>query len=178
MSTASPLSIAASLRAENVCEYVLFLWQQEDLLRAFGMDVDKLSQAMSADEETRQWYEHLAVMMSEEGVAEQGHPQVHQNVIVWLSELHTRLLASPKFPFYSAAYYKALPFIVELRSRSHGEQKHEIENCLEAMYGLLMLRLKGKQASAETQTAIDAISKLLSMLAAYYKQDQAGTLEE
>lgn len=175
--SSSPSSISSQLRQENVCEYVLFLWQQEDLLRAFGMDVAKLAQALSADEETRTWYENLATMMAEEGVAEKGHPQVHQNVLLWLTELHTRLLASSKFPFYAAAYYKALPFIVELRSRSHGEQKNEVENCLEAMYGLLMLRLKGKQPTIETQTAIDAISKLLAMLAAYYKQDQEGTLE-
>lgn len=177
MSAASPLAIASQLRSENVCEYVLFLWQQEDLLRAFGMDVERLSQALSADEETRAWYEHLATMMAEEGVAEKGHPQVHQNVLIWLADLHARLLASPRFPFYSAAYYKALPFIVELRSRTHGEEKNEVENCLEAMYGLLMLRLKGKQPSQETQTAMDAISHLVAMLAAYYKKEQANELK-
>ena len=175
--SSSPLQTAAALRQENVAEYLLFLWQQEDLLRAFGMDVERLCQAMAADEETRRWYDDLASMMAEEGVGESGHVQVHNNVLIWLSDLHARLLRSPDEPFYSAAYYKALPYIVELRSRSHGQAKGEIENCMEALYGLLMLRVQGKQMRPETQTAMDAISRLIALLAAYYKKEQAGELK-
>ena len=173
----SPFETAASLREENIAEYLLFLWQQEDMLRAFGMNVDRLCLAVGADEETRRWYGDLACMMVEEGVSVSGHAQVHTNVLIWLSDLHARLLRSPDEPFYTAAYYKALPYIVELRSRSHGQEKGEVENCMEALYGLLMLRAQGKQMNPETQTAMDAISHLIALLAAYYKKDQAGELK-
>ena len=57
-------------------------------------------------------------MMGEEGVREKGHLQINKNVIINLTELHNALSSSPKFPFYSAAYFKALPFIVELRNKN------------------------------------------------------------
>ena len=68
-----------------------------------------------SDEQKRaleQWYSDLIQMMRDEGVMDKGHLQINKNVIIWLTDLHLRLLRSPKFPYYSAAYYKALPFIV------------------------------------------------------------------
>ena len=61
--------------------------------------------------------------MREEDVREKGHLQINRNVIINLTDLHNALLASPKFPFYNAAYFKALPFIVELRSKN-GRRKN------------------------------------------------------
>ena len=61
-----------------------------------------------------------------------------------MTDLHLRLLASPKFPYYSAAYYKALPFIVELRSKGADKDVPELETCFDAMYGVLMLKLQEK----------------------------------
>ena len=34
--------IAEKLRKSNIAEYLLYMWQVEDLLRAFGLDFDKL----------------------------------------------------------------------------------------------------------------------------------------
>ena len=73
-------------------------------------------------------------MMREEGVREKGHLQINRNVIINLTELHAALLASPKFPFYSSAYFKALPFIVELRNKNGQKEEPELETCFEALY--------------------------------------------
>lgn len=62
-----------------------------------------------------------------------------------MTDLHLRLLASPKFPYYSAAYYKALPFIVELRSKGADKDVPELETCFDAMYGVLMLKLQKRK---------------------------------
>ena len=70
----------------------------------------------------REWYGNLITMMNEEGVREKGHLQINKNIIINLTELHNALTSSPKFPFYSAAYFKALPFIVELRNKN-GKRK-------------------------------------------------------
>ena len=89
-----------------------------------------------------------------------------------------QLLKSSKHPFYSAAYYKALPFIVELRSKSLASQeKNELENCFDALYGTMLLKAQKKEISAETATAIDHIAKFIAMLSDYYKQDKAGELK-
>lgn len=115
--------------------------------------------------------------MREEDVREKGHLQINRNVIINLTDLHNALLASPKFPFYNAAYFKALPFIVELRSKNGRKEEPELETCFEALYGVMLLRLQKKEISAETTKAIEAINGFLSLLANYYDKDKKGELK-
>jgi flagellin-specific chaperone FliS len=89
-----------------------------------------------------------------------------------LNELHQQLLASPKFPFYNSAYYKVLPFIVELRSRGANKEDNEIETCLNSLYGVMMLRLQKKEITPNTAHAVKEISTLIGMLSDYYKKDK------
>ena len=117
--------IAEQLKKKSVAEYLLYMWQVEDTLRAYDLDVERMAReyipqfGLDAEksEALRGWYESLIEMMREEGVTENGHLQVNKNIIILLNDLHVQLLKSSKHPFYSAAYYKALPFIVELRAK-------------------------------------------------------------
>ena len=52
-----------------------------------------------------------------------------------------------------------------------------MENCFDALYGVMLLRLQHKPISDETAKAVAAITKLLAMLSDYYKQDKAGELK-
>jgi hypothetical protein len=161
------------------------MWQVEDLIRANGCDIERIRHAVvdpypaspEQKEELTAWYQDLIDMMQREGVTEKGHLQMNRNVITWLTDLHLQLIRSPKFPYYNAAYYKALPFIVELRARGAHRDEPEVEVSLEALYGILLLRLQKKEVSAETAKAQEALSAWLGMLADYYKQDKEGTLE-
>ena len=156
------MKVARELRDTNIAEYLLYMWQLEDTLRAYGCDADRLREEYvarfdysDADREAEaQWLADLCTMMREEGVTEQGHLQMNKGTLSLLTDLHLQLLQSPKHPFYSAAYYKALPFIVELRSRSGRTESPELENCFEALYGLMLLRLQNKPVSTETQEAV------------------------
>ena len=177
--------ISQKLQKENIAEYLLYMWQVEDLIRANGLDIDKLQESYlnrfklegkEADAQ-REWYENLIEMMRSEEVQEKGHLQINKSVITMLNDLHNELLKSPKHPYYSAAYYKALPYIVELRNRSNTRDECEIENCFDAMYGLMMLRLQGKPVSEDTKKAMEDISRFLAMLAEYYKKDKKGEVE-
>ena len=177
--------ISQKLQKENIAEYLLYMWQVEDLIRANGLDIDKLQESYlnrfklegkEADAQ-REWYENLIEMMRSEGVQEKGHLQINKSVITMLNDLHNELLKSPKHPYYSAAYYKALPYIVELRNRSNTRDECEIENCFDAMYGLMMLRLQGKPVSEDTKKAMEDISRFLAMLAEYYKKDKKGEVD-
>ena len=177
--------IAQKLKEKNIAEYLIYMWQVEDLIRANSLDIDQIAQNIIAQyqisEEERavltQWYEDLIGMMREEGVAEKGHLQISQNVIINLTDLHNKLLNSPQFPYYSTAYYKALPFIVELRTKSGKKDEPELETCFEALYGVMLLKLQKKEVSSETAKAIEAITNLLSMVANYYDKDRKGELE-
>ena len=177
------MKIAQQLKEKNIAEYLIYMWQVEDLIRANGCDLDRVEQNIIAryPEEDRpvlrEWYGNLITMMREENVLEQGHLQINKNIIINLTDLHNVLLASPKFPFYNAAYFKALPCIVELRSKSGKKEEPELETCFEALYGVMLLRLQKKELSEGTTKAIESISSFLSMLANYYDKDKKGELE-
>lgn len=177
------MKIAQQLKEKNIAEYLIYMWQVEDMIRANHCDIDRVEQNMISryPEEDRpalhEWYDNLINMMREENVMDKGHLQINKNVILNLTELHNALLASPKFPFYNAAYFKALPYIVELRSKNGQKEEPELETCFEALYGVMLLRLQKKEVSAETTKAIEAISGFLSLLANYYDKDKKGELK-
>ena len=175
--------IAQQLKEKNIAEYLIYMWQEEDLIRANHGDLEELEANVIArypeaeQQNMREWYSNLTTMMQEEGVRQTGHLQINKNVIINLTELHNLLLSSPKFPFYNAAYFKALPFIVELRNKNGKKDEPELETCFEALYGVLLLRLQKKSVSEATAKAVETISSLLSMLANYYEKDRKGELK-
>lgn len=177
---------ASAKKRENIAEYLLYMWQIEDLIRAYGLDIDKIGHNIinqyeglgeTPRKEMRDWYESLIDMMRREGKEKSGHIQLNINTLNDLEQLHRRLLANPKFATYAAQFYNTLPLIVELRAKSGDNRKDEIETCFEALYGLLMLRLGKKEISQETLDATRQISKFLALLANYYKQDYNNELD-
>ncbi len=177
---------ASTKKRENIAEYLLYMWQIEDIIRAYGLDIDKIQAGIIDKHEglteqqrkdMRDWYESLIDMMRREGVVEKGHLQLNKNVIIDLNNLHIRLMASDKFPAYSAEFYKTLPYIVEIRSKAGENKKDELETCFDALYGILMLRLSGKEVTPATQEAMTQISRFLAMLAGYYKKDYNNELD-
>lgn len=177
--------IAKRKRKENIAEYLLYMWQVEDLIRANNFDMDSIrrtviahyAQPASVKEEIVQWYQELIDMMRSEGVKEKGHIQLNKNVIIALTDLHLRLLRSTKEMVYGAAYYKTLPFIVQLRAKSGGEELPEIETCFNALYGYLLLKMQHKAVSAETMEAIKQITAFLALLSEKYRADMNNELD-
>ena len=176
--------IAHQLRKENIAEYLLYMWQVEDLLRAYGCSlsnirreyINRFNYSDEQKEEMADWYGDLIRMMNQEGCRERGHLQINRVVMQQLSELHSQLLDSTKFPFYTSEYYKVLPYIVELRKRGNAEEP-EIETCFNALYGTMMLRLQKKDISPDTQHAIKEITTFIGMLSDYYKKDKEEGLK-
>ena len=175
--------ISKQLKQQSIAEYLIYMWQVEDLIRAYGCDLERIREQLVArfpaeqQAELAQWYEDLIEMMRREEVMQQGHLQINKNVITWLTDLHLQLLSSSKFPYYHAAYYKALPFIVELRAKGANKEEPELETCFEALYGILLLKLQQKEIGEETKKAQEAITTMLSMLSTYYIEDKKGELE-
>lgn len=178
--------IAKQLKESNIAEYLLYMWQVEDLIRANGLDIERIKDSIirpyELDEERKreltQWYEDLIDMMRREGVAQSGHLQINKNIIILLTDLHLRLLRSPKIPNYGANYYHVLPYIVEIRARGDRRDVPEIENCFDALYGVMLLKLQKREVSRETAAAVAEISRFIALLAAYYKKEKNGELDE
>ena len=177
--------IAKRKRKENIAEYLLYMWQVEDLIRANRFDMDSIrrtviahyAQPASVKEEIAQWYQELIDMMRSEGVMEKGHIQLNKNVIIALTDLHLRLLRSTKEMVYGATYYKTLPYIVQLRAKSGGEELPEIETYFNALYGYLILKMQRKEVSAETMEAIKQITAFLALLSEKYRADMNNELD-
>lgn len=176
--------IAQELRKKSIAEYLLYMWQMEDLIRAYGCSLSRLRREYidrfdytdeQKDEET-DWFGNLIRMMNEEGRRQEGHLQINKIIVKDLADLHNQLMLSGKFPFYNAEYYKVLPFIVELRNKGD-KDVNEIENCLDALYGVMLLRLQQKPVSDETESAIREITTFIGMLSDYYIKDRTEGLD-
>lgn len=175
--------VARELRKKSIAEYLLYMWQIEDLIRVYDCSLSRIKREYIArfdyteeqKEEMADWYGHLIKMMNEEGCREKGHLQINRIILQDLSELHATLLQSSKFPFYNAEYYKVLPFIVELRNKGD-RHNNELETCFDALYGVMMLRLRNQEISPNTQHAVQEITTFIGMLSDYYYKDKTEGL--
>lgn len=171
--------IAQELRKKSIAEYLLYMWQIEDIIRAYGCQLSRIKNeyvsrfdySEEQKEDLVDWYGDLINMMNQEGKREKGHLQINMILVQDMNDLHCQLLQSSRFPFYNSEYYKVLPFIVELRNKG-GKDSSEIETCLNALYGVMMLRLQGKKISPDTEHAIKEISTFIGMLSDYYIKDK------
>lgn len=195
--------VAKELRKKSIAEYLLYMWQIEDIIRAYQCSltkirkeyVDKFNYTDAQKDEEEDWFGDLIRMMNQEGCRENGHLQINKVIMQSLNELHAQLLTSSKFPFYSAEYYRVLPFIVELRGKTKQVADRmarkneanlkeiaanlghsEIETCFDVLYGVMMLRLQKKEISRETETAVKEMTTLIGMLSDYYQKDKTEGL--
>lgn len=177
--------IASEKRKSNIAEYLLYMWQIEDIIRANDLDIDRIkanvidrytSLTDAQRKELTEWYESLIDMMRREGVEKSGHLQINRNILGQLVALHQALLADPKFADYSAEFYRTLPYIVELRSKSGEAKAGEIETCFNALYGMLLMRLQQKELTPQTLNAIKQISRFIALLAHDFKLDEEEQL--
>jgi hypothetical protein len=171
--------IAQQKRKENIVEYLLYMWQVEDLIRANRFDLEEIRRTLVSQyeqpEEVKQqilqWYKELIEMMRREGVMESGHIRLNEDVMTSLADLHATLLENPRETFYRELYDKTLPFLVQLRSKSGGINVPELETCMTALYGYLLLRMQQKEIHPETLEAIKQINTFLSVLSIKYMEN-------
>ncbi|MDQ1769676.1 DUF4924 family protein [Labilibaculum sp. A4] len=170
--------IAQDKKKTNLAEYILYMWQVEDIIRAYQFNIDKIdeniikqfNQPEATQNEIRDWYENLIEMMKIEKVEETGHLQILKNNVNELYDFHVYLLTKGKDSAYNNHYQQALGNITEFREKSKATQENnDIEVCLTALYGILMLKLQGKEISKDTLSAITTFSQMISELTAKYK---------
>ena len=169
--------IAQKLKARNIVAYILYMMQVEDVIRACGMDVERvekeyLSRFDYDDEQLAQaveWYSGIIDMMEMEMCQRTGHVQALTNIIADLEDTHRSLLRDAQKPFYQAAYGAALPALSELRSKGMDSEMGDVANALDTVYGITLLKMQGKEVSPETSAAIAPITRMLELLAENYE---------
>ena len=84
--------------------------------------------------------------------------------------MHLRILHQNNDGKYISYYAQAKYNIDELKSRLPDQNTNDIETCLDGLYGLLLMRLKGREISKETETALQTFSNLLASLSQRFKK--------
>jgi hypothetical protein len=177
--------IAREKRSTNIAEYILYMWQVEDTIRAFEFDIEKLDRILISQydqdaevrKEIREWYDNIASHMKVEKTGHSGHLRFLKNIVDDLYGLHLHLLQQPGEQSYSELFSTILPLIREMDAKQQRTAENEIETCLNAVYILMMMRLKKKPVSDGTLQAITLFIRFLGMLSARYKEREDNASE-
>ncbi len=145
------------LKKNNIAEYILYLWQIEDYLRAFPQQV-----------ESNQELQDLLNMMRQENIMEHGHLQLAQNALRELEELHDDLLEQEAT--YRAAMIQLTPSLNLLKAKTDRPTMSNIEACLTLLYQIMLLKLQKHPISSETELVQKQATQLLQYLSKTYKE--------
>lgn len=156
--------IADSLRATNLPEYIIYMYGIEDTLRANGFSLARLKQVLHIEGEDVDWYGDVIMMMNNEGTRERGHISLLREATDALQKRHDKLIQDDTNRQYTEQYYRALPYIVEVRGKGMDKSASEIETCLTVLYGVMVMRMQRKEISHNTQNAVGCIARLLALL--------------
>ena len=172
--------IAKQKRKENIAEYILYLWQIEDLLRALEFDDGKIRSALidplTIEEKKKQdtffWYAGIANILKEEKKETVGHTRHSLHLINELNYVHLYLLKKDKK--YSNIYNVAKSDIEDFADKSGKRPSNEVETCFDALYSKLLMRMKGMTIFDETSSAFDRITHMIAYLSAKFKRFEQG----
>ena len=172
--------IAQEKRKENIIEYLLYMYQVEDTIRACGFNISVIEQRIinqfkvsdRIKTEIKNWYADLIVMMHQEKIKDNGHLKMLETLIDDLNKLHLWLLEKKKIHYsknLKNLYLTAVPNIQAFNNKLNKEIRNEIDSCVTGLYALLLLRLQKKKISEGTLDAMQTFSNLLALLAVWYK---------
>lgn len=177
--------IAQQKLKDNIAEYILYMFQIEDVVRAYELDLDRLMSEFvdaqlpdpSYHEQYLKWYEGIIRQMKFERIEKTGHLHELKDILVELSYLHNVLMNTASDSKYKTLFEAALPFMNEFKDRSNLKDKNEIELAFHALYMKLLLKLQKKEISAATEEAFDAMRALLAYIAHAYKKMKSGDMD-
>lgn len=148
-------------KKDNIAEYILYLWQMEDYLRAFPQNAEATPELHELNE-----------MMHREGILEGGHLALANNAMTELIDLHATLLNEDAM--YRAAIIRLQPSLNLLKAKTDHPTMSDIEACLVLLYQIMLLRLQKKEISPETASVQQQATQVLTFLSRTYHDDQAA----
>lgn len=149
-------------KKENIAEYILYLWQMEDYLRAFPEHAEATPELHELNE-----------MMHREGIMDGGHLALAQNALAELEDLHTELLNEDAM--YRAAIIRLQPSLNLLKAKTDNPTMSDLEACFTLLYQIMLLHLQEKPVSPETASVQQQATQVLQFLSKTYIS-QAQTL--
>lgn len=174
--------ISQQKRKENIIEYLLYMYQIEDIVRSMHCDFDRIKTALipsvlpnpSFQLQYEVWYEDICKELKRSGKTKKGHLYELEEVFAELTLLHHTLLEIMIDKKYKELLENALPYIQEFSDKSTLVNAHPIEVCLHAMNMKLQLKLRKQEISAETEAAMDSMRILLAYIGREYAKMKTG----
>lgn len=178
------MNIAQAKRRENIAEYILYLWQIEDLLRALQFSPEavwsQLVAPREADEEQKQncfvWYMEIAGLLQKEGKEEKGHLDHTLHLVADLHDLHLQLLRLPAGEHYRKTFARLEPQLPALRQLADASAS-DTELCFRALYAAMLYRIKGQGEKSAVSDTIEFISPVIAELADVYRKVESGEID-
>ena len=180
------MDIAQKKRKENIAEYILYLWQLEDLLRALQFSPEAIHTALVKPRELESekeqlylaWYLDIAGLLAEEKKEESGHLNHTLHLIADLNNLHLRLLRQQELgEDYRQRYNLLISHLTVLRTRLGKESEmSDIELCFRALYAAMLYRIKGQGEKAVADT-LEFVSPVVAELSAMYGKVERGEVD-
>jgi hypothetical protein len=176
--------IAQEKKKSNIAEYILYMWQIEDIIRSHHFDlsqitdsvINKFTTSTEMKYDMKLWYQNLIEQMMKEGISDKGHLSSTMKYLEELNNLHNSLLTTMQDIKYQEKYLAAKDNINNFMLKSGGESRNEIHTCLIGLYGFLMLKLKQSEISSSTKDAMSSFSVLIAELVDRYNKLKKGEL--
>jgi hypothetical protein len=170
------MNIADNKRKNNIAEYIIHMYQTEDLMRAYAFDLDRIkNNIINHLPETEQdkksltvWYADIISKMKQEGIEASGHLSEVQSIVKELAAIHEELQNTDSN--FETVYLASKEHIDKSLEFAKGQLISEVQICLNGVYGLLLLRLNDKKVADDILESISAFGDILSYLSFKYKQ--------
>jgi hypothetical protein len=176
--------IAQEKKQSNIAEYVIYMYQMEDMVRAYKFDIDAIRseivrpqvKSASLEDEAVQWYKEMIDEMKSRKLERKGHLHRIGEVITELIYLHNTLKDVVEDKKYLDLINAAEANVEAFRQKSDLGNIHLVEVCFQALYMKLLLKLQGKEIGAETESAFDTMRIVLAYLTKGYHQMKKGDM--
>jgi flagellin-specific chaperone FliS len=178
------MDIARQKRDENIAEYILYIWQLEDLLRALKFDprvvYDALVAPREATDEWRlaaiEWYMEIADLLTREGKAEGGHLDHTLHLVGEMNDLHLMLMEQPAGRKYRELFARLAPSLPGLRATLGRQDVSDIELAFRALYAAMLYKMKGVHAEISDEV-VALVSPVIALLSDIYHKVERGELD-
>ncbi|MCC8035266.1 MAG: DUF4924 family protein [Rikenellaceae bacterium] len=184
--------IAIGKRKENIAEYILYLWQLEDLLRALQFSPEAIYSQLvkprgldaAREQELLAWYMDIVNLLQTEDKTEKGHLDHTIHLIEELHGLHLRLMALPAGESYRklfAALQPELPALRETLAKSETLSTREVsdtELSFRALYAAMLYRIKDdEKGKSAIEDVLQLVSPVIAELASVYRKAEQGEID-
>lgn len=177
--------ISQEKRKENIAEYLLYMFQIEDTIRAFKFDINRIESELIAQykqdyevkREIREWYKAHISMMIDGQIQKSGHIPIVATLIKELNDLHHFIMESEGNSEYKELHSIAKSSLIELKLRGGDTEMNDIQAGLNGLYGFLMLKIQQKTINPDTQEAFKQIAAMFAYLSNSFKNMEEGKKE-